>query len=735
MTELSGTLAGLGLPAIVRFLSGLKKTGCLRLAQDNWRGEVFFEDGQVWGASFGTRRGLSALDGLLQGLPAASFTFESDVRGTVESRIAVSQEVLEAHLDELATHPSPKLPPLDAFPRVVALDDARLADEPVPLDRGMLQTLLLADGRRTVREILMQRDSIEALWQLGQLVEAGLLEVHTERSQEPNGVPQRADLAGADIADAEDALAAPELTVPSENRCPKLGFEDDPSTVHGRPTRLHRCFAAGAPLPLSLDQQRELCLSEKFGMCPRLAMAGLEPGLATGRDSVPRRVEARVEAEPEDPRIVRLPFPGRNKVKQRDARQGRQAVGGSAQPARLRPQGATGTATRDASTSSAGTLIGSAAHDRHSVAANTTPLRARMERSSASVSSPASPAYGAPGSTAVADRRNLIEPRTAAVGGTDSAAPRQRLVAQPVEQSPGRLAWFGIAAGGGAVLAVLAVVVFLLRPQLGALFVDDSVDTSALPNTRAIVAGTPFAQVTGAKVATPAARATAAAAAAANTASLSPDQARPAEPTLPVSTSVARVAPAALQGGTTIFEEDFSGSTPYNWPNNPRGNAWLTNKSYRLAPTQVGQFVAISAPIVETLQDVIVSASFHKVGGPSGGGYGIIVRDQGPARDGTGQDGHYYVLEVGDKGELGIWRRDGDHWADLLPWQKSDAVKPGMATNEVTVRAIGSRLSLSVNGTEVAVRNDATYTAGIPGLFAGGDGNQVSVDHFTVQVL
>jgi len=61
------------------------------------------------------------------------------------------------------------------------------------------------------------------------------------------------------------------------------------------------------------------------------------------------------------------------------------------------------------------------------------------------------------------------------------------------------------------------------------------------------------------------------------------------------------------------------------------------------------------------LRDVLVTATFHKADGPPGGGYGIIVRDQGPgSRDGLNQGGHYYVLEVGDSGEVGIWRRDED---------------------------------------------------------------------------
>jgi hypothetical protein len=144
--------------------------------------------------------------------------------------------------------------------------------------------------------------------------------------------------------------------------------------------------------------------------------------------------------------------------------------------------------------------------------------------------------------------------------------------------------------------------------------------------------------------------------------------------------------------------------------------------------------VAISAPIAGVPPNVTVSARYHKVGGPAGGGFGIIVRDQGSgALDGTKQDGNYYVLEAGDKGEIGMWRRDGDHWVDLLPWQHSDAVKPGTATNDLTVRTFGNSLSMFMNGTQVGVWPEATLTNGNVGLFVGGDGNQVAVEHFVVQ--
>jgi hypothetical protein len=181
MTELSGTLAGVGMPAIVRFLTALKKTGCLSIIQDDWRGQIFFDSGQVVGATFGSRHGLSALDALVQALPDATFAFESDVLATPESTIAVSHEVLQAHLLEVAANAANgqfRLPALDAIPRVVEQDAAELTDEPLELDRGTLQTLLAVDGQRTVREIMTQRGSFDALWQLGNLAEVGLIKIN-----------------------------------------------------------------------------------------------------------------------------------------------------------------------------------------------------------------------------------------------------------------------------------------------------------------------------------------------------------------------------------------------------------------------------------------------------------------------------------------------------------------------------------------------------------------------------
>ena len=187
MSELSGTLDGVGLAAILRFLTGLNKTGCLGVAHGDWRGEVFFEGGRVIGASLGSCTGLPALDALVQALPTGTFEFDPSWRPDTGSTIQMSREDLALRLDELESagaRSRPRLPSIDLVPALVAEDGTAGGHEGAPggqealvLDRGTLQTLLAVDGRRSVRAIVAERGSLDALWQLGHLMEVGLVRV------------------------------------------------------------------------------------------------------------------------------------------------------------------------------------------------------------------------------------------------------------------------------------------------------------------------------------------------------------------------------------------------------------------------------------------------------------------------------------------------------------------------------------------------------------------------------
>jgi hypothetical protein len=190
--------------------------------------------------------------------------------------------------------------------------------------------------------------------------------------------------------------------------------------------------------------------------------------------------------------------------------------------------------------------------------------------------------------------------------------------------------------------------------------------------------------------------------------------------------------PAA--GARSLVDLRFASGPAARWLQNPPYATW-SDGAYRLQASDVTRFVAVGVPIDQALGDVIASATFRKTGGPPGGGYGLIVRDQGPEpRDGVNQELNAYVLETGDLGDYGVWRRDGDHWVDLVPWTRSAAIRSGGSPNDLLVRAVGDTLTFSVNGNVVAEVNDDTFAQGGVGLFVGGDYNAVALDRFNVQL-
>jgi hypothetical protein len=206
-------------------------------------------------------------------------------------------------------------------------------------------------------------------------------------------------------------------------------------------------------------------------------------------------------------------------------------------------------------------------------------------------------------------------------------------------------------------------------------------------------------------------------------------------PTTMPSSGIAPPEPATAASAWQWFD-NASAALNASWPSNPEGTAWYAGGEYHLLARQPGRFVAIGAPTTTPLRDVTVSARFRKVGGPPGGGYGIIVRDREPSnRNGVSQEGHFYVLEAGDKGEYGIWRREQNSWIDLVAWTPTSAVRQGEANNELRVVASGERLRFLINGAEVGSVNDATLRDGGVGIFVGGDFNEVVVEHFSVVKL
>jgi len=206
-----------------------------------------------------------------------------------------------------------------------------------------------------------------------------------------------------------------------------------------------------------------------------------------------------------------------------------------------------------------------------------------------------------------------------------------------------------------------------------------------------------------------------------------------AAPTIVPPTAIpATPTPAPSPTPAPVFGEQLNRPLP-GWTNDPRGTAWFAGSDYRLFARDTSRFVATGVPLDHPAQDLTLTAQFHKLDGPPGGGYGLIVRDQGASaeRDGRNQSGKYLVLEVGDRGDIGIWQRADDQWIDIVPWQHSDAVNQDQIPNIMSVTTRGDTLEFQVNSQIVAqVTYDHTKlpTTGGVGIFVGGDLNEVALD-------
>jgi Domain of unknown function (DUF4388) len=176
MTELSGTLDGIGLFALLNFLSGLKAHGRLAITDRELSGSLFLSDGRVVGARFGSDTGEVALDAIGLALGQGRFDFADDGADRPVN-LTMDAPELQQHLEQLASERQrimASIPSLDSVP--VSMMDGP-DDQPIALDRGTLRLLLRCDGRRSVLDLAREGGLLPALKRLASLHELKLIDV------------------------------------------------------------------------------------------------------------------------------------------------------------------------------------------------------------------------------------------------------------------------------------------------------------------------------------------------------------------------------------------------------------------------------------------------------------------------------------------------------------------------------------------------------------------------------
>lgn len=174
MAELSGSLEGIGLVALVRFLTNIVRSGRLRIRDGELIGDLDLDNGSLVGASFEQERGMPALEAIALALGNARFEFR-DLTEPVERNLRLSPEQVTERLEQLSHEHatlSAAVPSLSSVPVLVLDDDSD--DRQVEMDRDTLRLLIRLDGKRTVSELARERGLLRTLRQLAQLVQLGL---------------------------------------------------------------------------------------------------------------------------------------------------------------------------------------------------------------------------------------------------------------------------------------------------------------------------------------------------------------------------------------------------------------------------------------------------------------------------------------------------------------------------------------------------------------------------------
>jgi len=210
MTELSGTLDGIGLFALLNFLAGLKSRGRLAITDHELSGTLYFTDGRVVGASFGDDTGEVALDAIGLALGQGRFSF-ADEGAEQPTNLNMDGPALQKHLEHLQTERDrimAGIPSLDSVPSVNLNGGAD--DQAISLDRGTLRLLVKCDGQHSVLELAREGGLLATLKRLANLHEQRLVSVDGE------GSPSQGSSSEDEVALPPQEAAAPDSDMAEE---------------------------------------------------------------------------------------------------------------------------------------------------------------------------------------------------------------------------------------------------------------------------------------------------------------------------------------------------------------------------------------------------------------------------------------------------------------------------------------------------------------------------------------
>ena len=186
-----------------------------------------------------------------------------------------------------------------------------------------------------------------------------------------------------------------------------------------------------------------------------------------------------------------------------------------------------------------------------------------------------------------------------------------------------------------------------------------------------------------------------------------------------------------------LYQDDFS-DTSTGWPSitDADGITDYNDGVYRIRVDTIGSegngMDTWAHPGQDFEGDVRVEVDATKIGGPESNDMGVLCRY---TKNEDGTFSFYYFL-ISSDGFMGIAKMKDSHSTMISGenMEESNAVKK-TGTNHIRADCIGKKLTLFVNGEQIATATDADFTGGDIGLIAGTfeePGVDIQFDNFMV---
>jgi hypothetical protein len=179
---LSGSLSSLNLPAILRFLSGLHKSGELAVSYQRWQGAVALHHGALVGACLGSESGAAAFEGMAIGLPEGKFVFRENAPRPTAGAWSVEAAEVAGYLSRLEAERAQlgiQLPRLGLVPTLAPAPTPSTSSETVTIDADALALLPHLSRRCTVEQLAAERGLVRTIRHVARLAELGLIILET----------------------------------------------------------------------------------------------------------------------------------------------------------------------------------------------------------------------------------------------------------------------------------------------------------------------------------------------------------------------------------------------------------------------------------------------------------------------------------------------------------------------------------------------------------------------------